>query len=97
MTKNQYEEYKKLNDEIENLKLFLFYCSKKYQYHMFYTYYLFSLIPIKKFSKHFKLRIKDITRRENDKTFDISKDLHDRIINVIEEYVDEKEKELEEL
>lgn len=60
-------------------------------------YYLFSLIPITKFSKRFRLYIKDVCWSDDTKSFDISKDLHDRIINVIEEYVDKKEEEMREI
>ena len=31
MTRDDYEKYKKLNDEIENIKTFLFYCGKRYR------------------------------------------------------------------
>lgn len=63
-------------------------------------YYLFNSLPMAKISKRFKfsdrfkLYIRGVCWSENDKSFDISKDLHDRIINVIEEYVDEKEEEM---
>lgn len=96
MTRDDYEKYKKLNDEIENIKTFLFYCGKRYRCKLLFGRYVFDLLPIKFFNKHFRLRNKGVFNDMND-IYNIPKDLQERIIDVIEDYVDEKEKELEEL
>lgn len=97
MTRDDYEKYKKLNEEVENIKTFLFYCGKRYRCKLFFMYYLFDLLPIKRFNKHFKLRNRCGDLSDENDIFDIPRDLQERIIDVIEDYVDEKERELEEL
>lgn len=97
MTRDDYEKYKKLNEEIENIKNFLFYCGKRYRCKLFFTRYLFDLLPIKGFNKYFKLRNKCGDLSDGNDIYDIPRDLQERIIDVVEDYVDEKERELEEL
>lgn len=98
MTKEQYEKYKKLNEEVENIKKFLFYCGKRYRYNIYIKRFLFNILRVKIFGKRFKLNMPNAPLWGNeDRSLDIPEDLQDRIIDVIEDYVDEKEKELEEI
>lgn len=90
MTNEQFEKYQSLKKEIEPIKDFLEWCGKKYrccgigQYSM-------RLIK-KKFSIGRKgAGLIDST------IVDIPIELQDRIIDVIEKYVDEKQKELDEI
>ena len=89
MTKEQYNKYKQIETELVPIKDFLFYCGNKY--HEKRVSYFLSRLIIKR-----KFRIG--TRRIMDnKVFDVPRDLHDKIIDTIEQYVDEKEKEMQEI
>lgn len=98
MTKEQYEKYKKLNEEVENIKNFLFYCGKRYRHSTYVKRFLFNILRVKIFEKRFKLNMPNAPLWwDEDISLDIPEDLQERIIDVIEDYVDEKEKELEEI
>lgn len=89
MTKEQYNKYKQIETELEPIKDFLFYCGNKY--HEKGVRYFLSNLIIKK-----QLRIGTNKFMDN-KVFDVPKVLHDKIIDIIEQYVDEKEKEMQEI
>lgn len=84
MTDKQYEEYKKRKEELEPLKRFLFWCGEKG--------YVARLFPC---SKLFMLNIK--FGFVKDEMFKMPKELRERILITIKEYVEEKEKELREI
>lgn len=93
MTKEQFEKYEQIEDELKPIKIFLSLCGRKY--HDKYASNYLSRLRYYKVPK-FKIYPKHHTLGES-VTFDIPKELHDRIIDVIEQYVDEKEKEKEAL
>lgn len=90
MTDEQFNKYQSLKKEIEPLKNFLHWCGKRYrckgisQYHM------------RLIKRKFNIGRKGIGLIEST-IVDIPFDLQDRIIDVIEDYVDEKNKELDEI
>ncbi len=89
MTKEQYNKYEEIKKDLEPIKDFLFYCGNKY--HEKGVRYILSKLIIK---RQFRIG----TRRNMDnREFAVPRDLHNRIIDVIEQYVDEKEKEMQEI
>ena len=90
MTDKQYEEYKKLKDDIQPLKTFLFWCGKKYHCATL-NHYKMRLIK-----KKFHIGRVGCGAMQNTEV-KIPTELQDRIIEVIEQYVDEKQKELDKI
>lgn len=89
MTKEQYNKYEEIKRDLEPIKDFLFYCGNKY-HEKGVRCFLSELI--------IKRQIWIGTRRiMNNREFAVPRDLHNRIIDVIEQYVDEKEKEMQEI
>lgn len=90
MTKEQYEKYTKINKEVENLKNFLMWCGKRYKDNNVGKY------PFQINAKTKKLDLRSMLQFSSipDNTYEISVELQNRIIKTIENYVDEKEKEL---
>ena len=84
MTKEQFERYEKINKELAGVRGFLSWAGEKHRHTMI-AKYRFSLKLIRHFSG------------ESDNTFQIPLELQDRIIKIIEEYIDEKETELSEI
>lgn len=98
MTKEEFEKYRKINNEITAIKKFLSFCgTKKYRRVDNHPFSLRAFKPVKKHRNPFELHIKHLMPIEYLDEADIPDDLQDRIIEVIEEYVEEKEKELDEL
>ena len=90
MTNEQFNKYQALKKEIEPLICFLKWCGKKYKC------YGTGQFPIRLIKKKFCIGRKGIGLL--DSTVDeIPIELQDRIIDVIEKYVDEKQKELDEI
>lgn len=83
MTEKQFNEYKKISEEIKPIKEFLKFCGDKYAHWAGSQY-------------NFALTIKKPLRNGND-IYELPWVLQDRIIDVIEQYVDEKQKELDEI
>ena len=90
MTKEQFELYKKIENEIEDIKKFLFWCGKRH--HGKY---------VSKFRFNFLTKGKELFIHRNsslstseENTFNIPIELQERIIEVVENYLDEKEEEL---
>ena len=89
MTKEQFGKYAEIEKELRPIRDFLFYCGNRY--HEKGVSYCLSRLIIK---RSFWIG----TRRLMDnKEFDVPRDLHDKIIDTIEQYIDEKEKELQEI
>ena len=88
MTNEQFEKYQALKKEIEPIKAFLEWCGKRHRC------YGTGKFPMRLIKKKFCIGRKGMG--VIDSTVDeIPIELQDRIIDVIEEYVDEKQKELE--
>lgn len=90
MTKEQFELYKKIENEIEDIRNFLFWCGKRYHGEC-----------VSKFRFNFLTKGKELFLHRNsslctleEDTFNIPIELQERIIEVIENYLDEKEEEL---
>lgn len=89
MTDNQFNRYKELKDEIAPLKEFLFWCGIKYHAGWI------SRRQMRIIKKKFCV-CKDFGPIENNEV-KLPLELQNRIIDVIEQYVDEKQKELDEI
>ena len=94
MTEEQYKKYQALTQEIKPVKEFLSWCGEKYHHKMGVGRYLFSIIASK---ERFALRADLPFGSIEQHTYPIPKELQKHIIEVIEQYVDEKEKELEDI
>lgn len=94
MTEKQYKEYDEKKKRIEPLKQFLSLCGNRYHDKDFVSKYPFQIRTVG--IRFFLERLFYLCNNE-EKTFKIPDDLQDRIVNVIEEYVDEKMKELEQI
>lgn len=92
MTEGQYEEYKNKKEELNPIKEFLYWCGIKYKSD-YVAKYKARLIGQKAIIKIGRKGIGAIKGME----VDLPKDLQAKIIGVIEDYVDEKEKELSEI
>ena len=93
MKKEQYEQYTKINEEVEHLKRFLMWCGKRYK-DKFVGKYPFQIdAKTKKINLRSMLQFCSIP----DNTYEISVELQNRIIETIEKYVDEKEQELKDI
>lgn len=89
MTKEQFAKYQQIEEEIAPVRKFLFWCGNRYKEPRV-SDYSFSL---KTFLKNFSLKINRHWCTEQDNTFAIPRDLQCRIVRVMEEYLDEREKE----
>ena len=90
MTEIQYKQYKELQGKIEPLKDFLHWCGNKYRYNGVGQYE--TRILKKKFCVG-RIGYGAINSTE----VELPLELQERIIAVIEQYVDEKQKELDEI
>lgn len=93
MTKEQYEQYTRINDEVKHLKSFLMWCGKRYKDNSVSKY----PFEIDTKTKGFVLRRIWFSNSISDNTYEISVELQNRIIETIENYVNEKEKQLQEI
>lgn len=93
MTEEQFNRYEFISKEIKPIKDFLFWCGNKYA-HWAGSQYDFGIVCA---FQRFALRMKRRSSSDKENTYDIPWELQDRIIDVIEQYVDEKQKELEEI
>lgn len=84
MTDKQYKEYKKAKEELEPVKNFLFWCGERG--------YTARLIPC---SKCFLIGIR--FGFVKDEMYKMPKELRERILITVEDYVKEKERELREI
>lgn len=89
MRKQQYEEYTKIKDEVDNLKGFLFWCGKKYRS-------CGSHFPTRVIGR--KVRI-SVGRKSigviSATEISLPAELQEAIIDVIEKYVEQREKDME--
>lgn len=92
MTKKQYIEYTEKSKEIEEIKRFLYWCGVKYHCKCI-AQYPFRIGKAKKFN----LRMERHFCEEYENTYKIPDELQGKIIDVIENYVEQKEKELEDI
>ena len=90
MTNEQFEKYQSLKKEIEPIKDFLEWCGKRYRC------YGIGRYPMRLIKKKFCIGRKGSLIMDNTRV-EIPIELQDRIIDVIEEYFDEKQKELEKI
>lgn len=90
MTKEQYEEYTKLDDKLKGVRDFCFWCGNRHHDKYVSTFY-FNIITK---GKELFLHRKCSTSLEENNTYQIPMDLQERIIQVVESYLDEKEQEL---
>lgn len=91
MTKDQFDKFKQIEEEIKPIRDFLLYCGSKrpVDYRT-----RFSLLPN---FKNFSLWMKWHSNRKEDCLYEIPDELQCRIVSVIEDYLDEREKEKEAL
>lgn len=88
MTKEQYKKYDKIQEELRPVKWFLNWCGDRYKDKSVSKYRFRIITKVKQFFLY-----KDIYFAR-DKEIEIPKDLQKRIVEVIEDWVDEKEQEL---
>ncbi len=91
MTEKEYLQYKHIKDEIDELKDFLAWCGNKYH-----------CLGISHYRAKLKKKRKFLIGRVGcgaigDTELELPSVLQDRIIEIMENYVDEKQKELDEL
>lgn len=91
MTNEQYEKYKKLEEEVKPVKDFLFWCGDRYKDKTTGKYTFGILTKLNNFFMYKNSRFSSMESN----TFEIPKELQKRIVQTIEEYVDEVEKEME--
>ena len=90
MTNEQFNKYQSLKKEIEPIKSFLEWCGKRYKCCFIGQY------PMRLIKKKFSIGQKGIGAIDST-IVEIPIELQDRIIDIIEKYVDEKQKELEKI
>ena len=88
MTREQYKKYDKILEELRPVKRFLNWCGDRYKDKSVSKYRFRIITKAKQFFLY-----KDIYFAR-DKEVEIPKDLQKRIVEVIEDWVDEKEQEL---
>ena len=94
MTIEQYEKYKKLEEEIKPVKDFLFWCGDRYKCEKVECEYRFNIVTkLEDFFLHRKGGLGNVERND----YKIPEELQKRIVTVLEEYMDEVEKEMEEI
>lgn len=91
MTEEQYKQYDQKVKQLAPIKDFLKWCGNKYRGKGL-SKYFFSLKAIR---RNFSLERKCEIAKEN--TYTIPYELQQRIVKTIEDYVDEKEKDLEQI
>lgn len=96
MTEQQYIRYKAINDEAERLKDFLSFCGKKYRVPFVGPYQINLVKKEKKVKRFFSIQ-RAARGAINSEELKINEVLQERIIDVIEQYVDELQKKLEEI
>lgn len=92
MTEQQYKAYEKISEEIAPLKNFLFWCGNRYRERSV-TKYECRLVTK---AKELLIGRKGCGGVESREIL-LPRELQDKIIEVVENYVEEKEKELEQL
>ena len=92
MTEKQYKRYQEIEEEIKDTKKFLAWCGNKY--HSFNGKYPFVL---KMLRRGFALITQRPWSADLESTYCIPQELQQRIIEVMEQYVDEKEQEKNEI
>ena len=95
MTTEQYEKYKEIREEIKPIKNFLEWCGTYPHKDLNVGKYRFSLRTLFSKNKGVALYREMYAAGVSDNTFEIPKELQNRIIAVVENYVEEKEMELE--
>lgn len=93
MTNEQYEKYKKKREELAPVKSFLFWCGDRYKNKTVGKHRFQIFTKCKEFFLHSDL---DHIPTESN-TYSLPKELQTRIVKAIEDYVDEVEKEMEEI
>lgn len=91
MTETQFKKYQKIKKELEPIKEFLFWCGNKYR-HKAVSKYRFKIGVHR---KGFSLIRIDPTSTITENRYEIPYELQQRIVETIEQYFEEKEKELE--
>lgn len=94
MTEKQYKRYQEIEAEIKDTKNFLGWCGNKYKSCTYSGKYPFILRIL---HKGFALIAKKPWNSIDEATYYIPQELQERIIEVIEQYVDEKEQEKNEI
>jgi hypothetical protein len=94
MTEKQYKRYQEIEAEIKDTKNFLGWCGNKYKSCTYSGKYPFILRILR---KGFALTAKKPWNSIDEATYYIPQELQERIIKVIEQYVDEKEQEKNEI
>lgn len=94
MTEKQYKRYQEIEAEIKDTKKFLEWCGNKYHHFTYSGKYPFILRILR---KGFALVAKKPWSSIDEATYYIPQELQERVINVIEQYIDEKEQEKEEI
>lgn len=92
MTERQYKRYQEIEAEIKDTKNFLGWCGNKY--HSYSGKYPFIL---RMFRKGFALIVQRPWASHDESTYYIPRELQERIIEVMEQYIDEKEQEKNEI
>lgn len=92
MTEEQYRNYEKIKNQIAPLKYFLKFCGNRYHERMFGKYPCRLIVKARKFF----IELVGMGAISNE-TYELPKEVQEEIIEVIENYVDRKEKELGEL
>ena len=93
MTHEKFNEYKKISDEIAGIKLFLQWCGDRYKDKTICKPFFNIIAKGKSFVLHKKYHLWSVEQN----SYEIPHELQKRIVKVIEDYVDEREKELERL
>ena len=92
MTKEQYEKYEKIEKEIKGVRRFCLWCGDKHRSKFVDVACYFKILTK---GKKLSLLMENVCDSQESNTFDIPRDLQERIIEVVESYLDEKEAELE--
>ena len=93
MTDKQYKQYTELKKKLDPIIHFLNSCGNRYHNNFFAKYNFL----IDTYQKVFVLRKKWHIGSIPDNSYDLPYELQERIIEVIEQYVDERQKELDEI
>lgn len=95
MTTEQFEKYQEISEEIKPVKKFLKYCGRYPHKDLDLGKYRFSLKTLFSKNKGVALYREMYGAGVSDNTYELPEELQDKIIAVVENYVEEKEKELE--
>lgn len=90
MTKEQYEEYEILNNKLKGVRSFCEWCGNRYK-DVYCSKFRFNILTK---GKQLFLNRKWNTFQPQENIYEIPIELQERIIEVVENYLDEKEKEL---